>query len=95
MLAIVDFPAVEAYVAERRISVRTGCFCNPGASETARGITAQDMRRVVALGHQPTLDESRSIVGPKALGAVRASVGIATDERDVDRLVAALEAWPD
>ena len=25
----------------RRISVRTGCFCNPGASEAARGITAR------------------------------------------------------
>ncbi len=93
--AIVDFPAVEAYAADRRISVRTGCFCNPGASETARGITADDMRQTFALGHQPSLDELRSIVGPKALGAVRASVGIAADERDVDRLLAALEAYPD
>jgi selenocysteine lyase/cysteine desulfurase len=29
---IVDFWKVEALAAERRISLRTGCFCNPGAS---------------------------------------------------------------
>ena len=46
---VVDFWAVEAAAAERRISVRTGCFCNPGSSETARGLTAADMERVFAL----------------------------------------------
>ena len=49
-----DFWEVEAAAAERRISMRTGCFCNPGASETARGITAADMARVFALGHPPS-----------------------------------------
>ena len=83
------------HAAARRISLRTGCFCNPGASETARGITADEMRRVLALGRKPTSDELREIMPGKALGAVRASVGIATDERDVDRLVAALEAYPE
>ncbi len=92
--SVVPFPAVEAFAAARGISVRTGCFCNPGASETARGITADDMRAVFALGHQPRPDELQGILGPKALGAVRASVGIASDERDVDRLVAAVAEFP-
>ncbi len=92
--SIVPFPAVEAFAAARRISVRTGCFCNPGASETARGITRDDMRAVFALGHQPNPAELRAIVGTKALGAVRVSVGIASDERDVDRLLAAIAEFP-
>jgi len=85
--AVVDFWAVEAAAAERRISVRTGCFCNPGASETARGLTAADMERVFALGRQPGYEDLRALLPGKALGAVRVSVGIATTERDVHRFL--------
>jgi selenocysteine lyase/cysteine desulfurase len=85
-----DFWTVEAAAAERGISLRTGCFCNPGTSETARGITAEDMEDVFALGRQPDAEDLRALLPGKALGAVRASVGIATTERDVDRLVAFL-----
>jgi molybdenum cofactor sulfurtransferase len=92
---IVDFWSVEAAAAERRISVRTGCFCNPGCSETARGITAADMERVFALGRQPDYEDLRRLLPGRALGAVRASVGIATTEGDVDRLLAFLAEAPD
>lgn len=91
--AVVDFWAVEAAAAERRISLRTGCFCNPGASEAARGITAAEMERVFAFGRQPSYEDLRALLPGRALGAVRASVGIATNERDLDRLVAFLEAF--
>ncbi len=84
---VVGFWEVEAAAAAQRISLRTGCFCNPGASETARGITGTDMQRVFALGHQPSIAELRSIMPGKALGAVRVSVGIATTERDVARFL--------
>ena len=93
--AVVDVPLVEARAAASRVSVRTGCFCNPGASEAARGITGDDMRRVFALGHQPTFDELRALLPGKALGAVRASVGIATVDRDLDRLFAVLATFAD
>ena len=91
---IVDFHAVEAHAAARRVSVRTGCFCNPGASETARGITADEMRRLFALGREPHRADLIAIFGNKALGAVRSSLGIASNARDVDRLLEALEAFP-
>ena len=52
---LVDFWPVEAAAADRRISLRTGCFCNPGASETARGLTARDMEAVFALGQAARL----------------------------------------
>lgn len=84
---VMDFWKVEAMAADRRISVRTGCFCNPGASETARGLTAPEMEGVFALGRQPGTEDLRALLPGRALGAVRASVGIATNERDVDRFV--------
>jgi molybdenum cofactor sulfurtransferase len=93
--AIVDFPIVDAFAASRRVSLRSGCFCNPGASETARGITADEMRQVFALGHQPSVAELRTIMGSKALGALRASVGIATTDEDVDRLFETIRAFFD
>jgi molybdenum cofactor sulfurtransferase len=91
---LVDFHAVEAHAAAHRVSVRAGCFCNPGASETARGITAEEMRRLFALGRPPHRADLLEIFGGKALGALRASLGIASNEADVDRLVEMLAACP-
>ncbi len=84
---VVDFWEIERLAAERRISLRTGCFCNAGASETARGLTAAEMTRVFDLGRQPSYEDLRRLLPGRALGAVRISVGIATTERDVTRLV--------
>jgi molybdenum cofactor sulfurtransferase len=88
---VIDFWAVEAAAAESRISLRTGCFCNPGASETARGLTAPEMERVFAFGRQPNLEDLRGLLPGRALGAVRVSVGIATIEDDIDRFLRFLE----
>jgi molybdenum cofactor sulfurtransferase len=84
---VMDFWTVEAMAADRRISVRTGCFCNAGASETARGLTAPEMEGVFAFGRQPGFEDLRTLLPGRALGAVRVSVGIATTERDVTRFV--------
>ena len=40
---LLDYRRVEELAGEQRISLRTGCFCNPGAGETAEGITAEDV----------------------------------------------------
>ncbi len=84
---VVDYREVDALAADRRISIRTGCFCNPGASEAARGITAPEMERLFALGTPPTADDYRRLLPGRAAGAVRVSVGIATVERDVTRFL--------
>jgi molybdenum cofactor sulfurtransferase len=85
--AIVPLGRVESAAGKERISIRTGCFCNPGASETSRGITPDEMASVFALGRQPSVVDFRRLMPGKALGAVRLSVGVATVERDVDRFV--------
>jgi len=52
------------------------------------------MRRLFALDRPPGRADLREIFGDKALGAVRASVGIASNEADVDRLAEVLAAFP-
>ena len=91
---VVDFWKIEALAAERRISVRTGCFCNPGASETARGLTVAEMEAVFALGRLPDYEDLRRLLPGKALGAVRASLGIATTRATWIGCSSSSMAWP-
>jgi selenocysteine lyase/cysteine desulfurase len=85
--AVVDDTIVEALAGARRISLRTGCFCNPGASEAARGLTADEMKLLLAFDHHPTPDDVRRVLPGRSVGAVRVSVGIASTEGDLDRLI--------
>ena len=36
---LLDYRRVEELAGRSGISLRTGCFCNPGAGETAEGLT--------------------------------------------------------
>ena len=55
---LLDYRRVEELAAAKRISLRTGCFCNPGAGETAEGLTEDDMRAAVESGADMTLPAS-------------------------------------
>ncbi|MHB0947572.1 MAG: aminotransferase class V-fold PLP-dependent enzyme [Gemmatimonadaceae bacterium] len=92
---------VERSLASQRISVRAGCFCNPGAAERALGF---DARRAAACreagGRGPgavpfSIERFARCMGGTAVGAVRASVGPANSEDDVERLLRALDRWSD
>ncbi len=80
---------IEELAAEHRISLRTGCFCNPGAGEIAHGLTEQEMRAIFA-GTKPLsfmeLYELMQKQG-KGLSAIRISVGLATTFKDVFRFM--------
>lgn len=89
----VDVEEVEATADRQGVLVRTGCFCNPGASEAARGITADEVARIYALGPNPSHREMRAVLGDKPPASVRASMGVATVERDVDRLVEVIAGY--
>jgi len=90
---VVPYGVVERAAAAVGISVRGGCFCNPGAAEVAFGLSAdQALRCFQALprgtfslkGFADCLDQD------VAVGALRASLGIATNDADLDRLDAFL-----
>jgi selenocysteine lyase/cysteine desulfurase len=72
------------------ISIRTGCFCNPGAGEGAFGLTQADWRRA-ARGQARTLDQYLDLLGLPSGGALRASVGLASNVDAVERFIAFVE----
>jgi selenocysteine lyase/cysteine desulfurase len=86
---LLDYRRVEELATEARISLRTGCFCNPGAGETAEGLTEADMVAGLDEGVEMTLPRFLQIIqhrGGKSAGAIRVSLGLVSNFRDVDRL---------
>ena len=84
---VVDERAVARDAADAGISLRTGCFCNPGAGERAFGLTREVLRarrlRVHGAG-MSSVDDYLSLVGLPTGGAVRVSLGVASTLADVD-----------
>ena len=86
---VVDERAVARDASAARISLRTGCFCNPGAGEAAFGLTRGQLREAWrtlsrGLGVRATADDYLSLVGLPTGGAVRVSLGVASTLDDVD-----------
>ena len=87
---LVDFRRIEELAGQEGISLRTGCFCNPGAGETAANLTEDDMRAGLAEGAELTLPRFLQVMqqrGDKSLGAIRVSLGLASNFADVDRFL--------
>jgi selenocysteine lyase/cysteine desulfurase len=83
---VVDERFVDAIAAARDISVRTGCFCNPGAGETAFSIS-KDTLIGAEFADGMILDDYIRLVGMPTGGAVRVSLGLATNFADVYRFM--------
>jgi molybdenum cofactor sulfurtransferase len=80
----IDHQLIERGAAERRISVRGGCFCNPGAGEIALGLSAGEISQCFARSHdRMTYNEFRRCIDNKSSGAVRVSLGLASNYADV------------
>ena len=64
---LLDYRRVEELAGAENISLRTGCFCNPGAGEIAEGLTEEDMRAAFNLGaeNQPA-EFSALVAGTRA-----------------------------
>lgn len=83
---VIDHRYVEECANKVKISLRTGCFCNPGAGEIALGISSSELQ---ACFRRPTheehlsYDEFRLCIDKKASGAVRISVGLVSNFDDV------------
>ncbi len=84
----IDHQEIEERAGRRRLSIRAGCFCNPGAGELAMGISADEMRTCFArAADRITYDEFRRCIDGKSTGAVRVSLGTATTFHDVEALI--------
>jgi len=86
-----DHRYIEEQANQVNISLRTGCFCNPGAGEVALQISRVELDVCFT---QPTheerlsIDDFRKCIDGKSSGAVRISVGMVTNFKDVQELLA-------
>jgi selenocysteine lyase/cysteine desulfurase len=87
---VIDERAVARDTAAAGISIRTGCHCNPGASEAASQLTRHAWR-TAARAHPRTMDHYLGLLGLPSAGALRASLGLASTVDDVERFAAFVE----
>jgi len=93
---VMPYEEIEVRARAAGISVRGGCFCNPGASEKAFGFDAEKAARCLAettragWSVREFARRMQACGGASAVGAVRASLGIASNESDIARLVGML-----
>jgi molybdenum cofactor sulfurtransferase len=86
----IDHRDVEQRANAVGISLRTGCFCNPGGGEIALGITGTELSSCF---HQPehethlTIEDFRLCIDGKSTGAVRVSLGLASNVADVEAFI--------
>ena len=94
---LIDFRLVEERANAAGISLRTGYFCNPGAAEYAFEHDEEEIRRC-AEGFSPeswSLQAFADCMRDGTVGAVRVSLGIATNRADIDRFLEVLASFRD
>lgn len=82
-----DFRWIEQQANEENISLRTGCFCNPGAGEVINALSAADLAPYFHNADRMTFEQFIEAMDGRATGAVRVSLGLATTFGDVYRFV--------
>jgi len=81
--APLDHRVVEEKANAWKISLRTGCFCNPGAGELAMGLERDEIVGCLAQsGDRMTVDQFQQCIDNKSTGAVRISFGLASTFED-------------
>ena len=83
---LIDHRRIDDLAGRAKISLRTGCFCNPGAGEMAHGLTEEDMAMAFQDSERMTFEQFLSALEDrdgKSAGAVRISMGLASNFADV------------
>jgi molybdenum cofactor sulfurtransferase len=94
-----DVHRMEELAGKDRISLRTGCFCNPGDGEVAHNITRDDMAECF-VGHESpvTFTECHDIIrdaSGKMPNTMRVSFGLASTFEDAFRFMTFAEGFCD
>ena len=94
-----DVYGVEAAAGRELISIRTGCFCNPGDGEVAHDITHDDMERLLRRAEAPvSLMQCQQVIEDatgKVPNTIRVSLGLASDFADVYRFMRFVAGYRD
>jgi len=92
---LIDCNDVERLANEERISLRAGCHCNPGAREAALGFTKEDLDVCFREKDRLTFEQFLHVIDGKTTGALRASIGLATNFADVYKYMQFSETFID
>ncbi len=97
--AVFRVERVEELAGEQLISVRTGCFCNPGDGEIAHHITRDEMADCFEEETVPvTLAQCQRIIEDatgKVPNTIRISLGIASNFADAERFIGFARSFTD
>jgi molybdenum cofactor sulfurtransferase len=105
--SMVDERIVEQRASKELLSLRTGCFCNPGAGEIAFHLSKEKLQGIfkdegkdilpnLYKGQEGiTWDQFLANLGMQSGGAVRVSLGLATNFADVYRFMKFAETFLD
>lgn len=95
--AVIDYEEVERDAKRARISIRGGCFCNPGCAEAAfempPAATRACLQSLSGEAFEPR--RLRACLGNVPVGALRVSVGIPTNQSDVSQFLGFLSRYVD
>jgi len=91
-----DHRLIELEAAQNNISLRSGCFCNPGGGEIALEISKPELTACFRQSAQRlTLDDFQLCIDNKSTGAVRVSVGLVSNFDDVYQFVRFVKHFAD
>lgn len=81
-----DFELIEELANKNNISLRSGCFCNPGLDETNSCLTEEELSKYYTGSKSYSYKDMEKFFG-RMRGATRISFGIATVKRDLDAFI--------
>ncbi len=81
---IVDERIVSREAKKRQISLRTGCFCNPGSGEITFDLSPEKLAAGRSDGNRQSFDHYLSFLGLQSGGAIRISFGLASNFNDAE-----------
>ncbi|KAA9036303.1 aminotransferase class V-fold PLP-dependent enzyme [Ginsengibacter hankyongi] len=78
----IDVSEIEQRANERNISIRIGCFCNPGIDEITNCITSEELSAFYSSRDDAKYDKIHFL--GKMRGAIRVSPGLMTNYKDCE-----------
>lgn len=93
--AMIDCYDAEKLASAHKISLRAGCHCNPGAREAALGFTREGLADCFRNAPKVSYEQFQRQIAGKTTGALRLSVGLATNFADVDKYLQFARSFTD
>lgn len=90
----IGFEKIEELSNKNNISLRSGCFCNPGLDETNNCLTNEELSKYFQNRSSGNYWEMIKYLN-KMRGATRVSVGVATNKKDLDTFLLFVKSLKD